>query len=1416
MFAVAQSGPIVARPSAFVQSSGKGMGLNFSSSSYGNAVLDFNNMPFEDLRDNFGMLLGKPKNGICSQATTVDEFMCHMDVFTAYKAREWPIFSTWMTAQLLNANNRTLTGIISPILETPEVNFTVSQTSISAMPFTEIAPCGIPEEPSGHYTYSWKQTVRQYEQGCTIQRDLVLDPNFGAQIWLQTLASFVAGARLTIDMGIITTLVQMGYENMVRSKTEGCPIDVFKLFAKESESFLIMAISPQQGFVVVRNLEQDIPGLDTLIIPQGKSAYLRDVQGDSLSMMVQNLSTDPVTGRLMVAFAEGPDSYKTIKLGENAIQVIEFTPFFIGNPGIDGRGAVRVNPLKTNVTVGQFYPPSPLIKIDGGCVRAACADIHNIGIFYQTKTTGRIEMITLQKRLENSLYWDPKTGKVSRLAYDFARSQSQARITDDALPWDWNPQNPEYDHAANINRESTSNSEPNLADVSCQTDLWAMKSWRNEFVGITFNPRTNQFVVPRRFGDFHLRSIPNAWIKLGSDQLIAKASEYLGFSVEKGFMNLRKLASAIRHSSYTDEYLFALLNKNLPNMISITEGPGGPVYRLIPERTPLERPDKSRSSNKSARDQCKFPDTDVIDEVKSNRYGGWDLPEKTGTMLQTYPPGFANGVGLITLAQEALKDGTTMWRQAGVEAAEAVSFANEFLKFVREFIGKTDLINARLMAPWIHKPSALAMLIDSIVRAAGPVHVGAPDTINFVANGPVTGVTTQKVNLTLDTVLLETVEATRAALESAVAIGAPRAKINNETRAYACLSNDVYRKMRGLGVGGLSIDAVIDALGGDDQFRADLFALLHQLYDYVVALCGVGKSAAAHQQNVIIATLVTDAFYEQLRGFLPGLAAATLTTEEARDSFRRDTIIRAMKTFSTNFKNASGMKKFIAIEKEKKSPIECVNYGEGFVEALRRYEQEPRGGRPVLVTQGPGVLPLGADLLPPVYRADYSLAPAKFLRAPLASSQSLRDYLRNKLNPWILPSDSRLFYAYPEEPRTVTGNATVEVSVHKNKFELCSLTRSPIFQCRLNSKKGVSSNAMQEDDDDLFGSLRPQKSTGSAAFTMKSVLNLGRDARDFGEVDDPYYGAAMTRSKVQRQQMASALGETDLNSAMEGEYVGPWLNRLAYIAKEVPTQAGKWFFRAMIESKNRLDTLTRLATAGVVLLDVMLIRRSIELTTSAMIAMKAGNETMITTIGHSHVQVTKESRGCWHINVGFFMGIIKIQPNNVALIPHAFPETLVGGKGINFLTNFADLRLPNPARPSLIAVLVGPDEREFDSPLHIINGPTIIRPGIDYAVHLRKHSAGEWLKYALGANNIANIDLANQGRETYATCLAAANTLNQGPASYIDPMTTKRVDMEGSGPMGSFNLNMAGVQDVYEGRAQHFPDRIQMYAYQNS
>jgi hypothetical protein len=1366
---------------------------------------DLGAVNFAAIRDTFGSLIGLPI-GPCQQAMDAPSFVDTMDLYGLYRNRYVPFFSDIVMVQVLNARAGFLSSVISPLWETTEQNFTVQRRSVISMPFTEVAPCGIPEQQShGHFMYNWTESAHKFVQSAEITIDVALDPLFGAQIWLEKLAQFVENANLTINMLIITAIVQIGYMNMTQNQISNCAMDVHKLYLAESEAFFIMALDPEAGLTFVGNLEVQIPGLDTLILPQGGSRYIRDIAGQSQSMFAQRVSTNPETLQAFVDFITGPDSFKSIKLGNGngTLHVIEFTPFMIAaNPNEQ----VCVNPLLTRTTIAQFYPPNPFVKVDD-CVRGTCSDILDIGIFHQTKTIGREERISMADRLRGSNYWDVRTGKVSRVASLFAQDLEKRRKDPLSLPWDWNPQNPNYQGDANINVEWCDNNVPNMLDVDGKVNLHDMYSWRREFVGYTFVPRDGTYRIPRRMGDFHERSMPSAWILKAARQLVAKAAEKLDVSdLDVMFDKVKKFSSALKHAQWSDAYLFGLLDKNVPNMISATPTVGaGTVYRIVPELTPEVR-QAEKKDNKNPRESRKYPNIAQIEEVKPNRFGGWDLPDRDASILQDYPAGFNNGPGFLTLADEFLKGERSLWYQAAKEANDVVTFFRFLLKFLREYIGKTDVINGRLVPPWIHKESALIQLIERTIRPSGPVFVGIPGEINYEANGPLS-IPTQKVDLVPDNILQNSVAATRAFLENAVATNAPRKPINNEERALSCLSEDAYARAR-------RFAARLEAFGGDEATLALLTGQLHSLYDYLIKLCGHTKGeSAVKTTDVQAASMIVDAFAAKLDE-IEGLRPPVNATAEEVNVYRKDVVLAGLRGFTGQFNKVKVMQNFFSDLKKKLGPI-CVDYGVGFAEALKAYEKTPVGGFGISVGQGGGARTIVA---PPVYHANYDIPPVKYLRAPLNSSQQLRNYLKNKAVAWILPADANLFYQYPEEPRIVTSNPTVEVRLHANKFALTSLSRSLQFQSRLNANKRpqLQKQAMDLDENNLFSSLKPMGFKRAKQLSMSRILDMGKDFRgdDDDDEDDAMeedigYRKQFMKEAPRSLHLSSQTGELELDYMLSDHYFGPWMSRLNFLNKEIDQLSEKFFFLAIIEAKNRLEVPIKMAAAGAQIFEVMIVRPFIEVNTNAMIAMKAGSDTMLTAVGHSHVQVTKESRGCWRIYCSFYLAIIKIKPENIALIPHAIPVSLVGGKTVEFMTDFSHWSLPNPNKESMIGFLIPVNERTIASPTHLRNNETFIRPGIDNAIWQRKCSAfGAWYDFLLRAQNPATIDVAHSNRFTYATCVNVSHVAHQGPATYTDPVSGKRVGVEGSGPMGSFRMNVAGVQNIYEGVAARFPDSL--------
>lgn len=1380
-----------AHPAAFTQLAQRtamNNGTSGTFSSNGNALsypVDTGAMTFTEMRDIFGVLLGKPKSGWQSE-TDSRRFLHAMDLASAYRNRTVEFFGDLVTDAIVNANDFLFQ--VSPILETNEMTFDFYQRDISMMPFTEIAACGVPEEigtQGEHFTYSWTDRVKKYEQAASIERDLALDENFGMRYWLDILTQFIRNALLTMKMSIITTAVQVGYMNMTRNQQLGLPMDVHKLYMAESRGFLIMAEDPEAGINMVRD-EMTRIKINMIIGPANSSRYVAKLVGEPMPTKAERFVTDPITGEAVVRFIEGPVSAKTLRLGNGRnVDYIEFEPFIL-----DSQSTMPINPLRTRNTLGQFHPPNPLVTAEDS-VFSTSADQLDMSIFYQTKSIGREERIPLAKRLAKCLYWDEKTGRVSEVTKAFVRDLNKKRVTPDSAPWDWNPQNPQYRNGADINIETTDNETPIMADVDCKTNLHDMRSWRGEMVGVTYVPSDGSYRIPKRIGDFHMRSIPNPWVHKAARQLVAKAAEKMGVpNIEEKFMMINRFSDALQHAQWNDAYTQALLDKNVAKLITRnTDG----SYAIVPERTPTHRPNESNVSR-----QCKYPVSAsmAVEEFRQNRFGGLDLPDRdpSAGVTQVYPPGFNNGAGWLTLEQESLKENTSLWLQAGRDAAEAVNFMRFLLKFVEEHVGDaTDVINPSLVGSWHHRESKLMALIDWIIKPSGPVFMGIPGTINYEEEEPA-NIATEVIPLKNDSLMRDTIEQTIAALRTLIDGNRQRVPITIRERAFSCLGKDAYANL---------LKASTYNVFTDASQRIEYEKLLHQLYDYIADLCAYEENGDVDKKNIEVASIIADAFADRVLGMEPLIKVISDDKSISNAEKEKKTVevitemVKGLRNFMSSLLNEKTMQRtYNALKKEvdKKSGGVCIDYGKGFYKELREYEDKAPAFS-VNVSKGDGARTNNNG---PVYRADYTRAPTKWLRAPLASSQALREYLRNKRAPWVLPADAALSYERAEEPHIVTSNPTIDVRVHGNNSEsLCALPRALLIKSRL----GVNHSPNTNTNDDLFHSLKSKSTRVSS--TADKLFSFGRSYRDDSEDSEMSYLDARKRVAP---RVSSVTGELEAEDALKEEYFGPWKARMQYETRHIKQDSERFFFGAILLAKNRLDTPVRLTSAGAQILDVVVVRPFIETRTDAMLALEAGQVTMATTIGHSHVQVTKESRGCFHVTCGFHLGVLRVNPDNIVLYPNAFPVSLIGGKNCDFMTDFSDWNRPNPAKPSALAFLVSAAERKVASPMHLRNEETYIRPGIDYAVWERKLTAfGPWYEFVLRNYNPANVDALHANRATYASCVPVSHVLNLGPTVYIDPQTNKKIYLEGTGPMGSFRMNWPGVQDIYEGRSSIFP-----------
>jgi hypothetical protein len=1252
------------------------------------------------------------------------------DFKAEYVNRVVPLFGTILTAAVLNARNNFLLNVVAPILETDDVNFSQSRHEFNQLDMDEIAELGIPTELS-HINYNWTDTITEWAKGSSITRNLAMDPNFGESIWLEELSGLANSAIQTMCKQVIYQLLKIGYDNLIATGDTTYPQDTNKLLLAESESTMIFALDPETGIRQIRDWETKIPEMDTAIMPGGAMRYLGNIAGDTATMVQQKLSTDPVSGNVLVEFQEGPQSFKTIPLGSRRLNFIELPGWRVNM--IDDRVE---QPLRTIVTIGEYYPPNPKLKAEQR-PRETGSRLLETEIYHQTRRMGEDHAISMRERLLGCNYWDPeyKDGTPSDSTISFAREEERRiKMSPANRPWAWNDENPAYNHKADINDESSSYAVSDKRDTAGKKNLLDMH-FREWFGGLTYLPSTDEVRVPTRFGDFHLSALPNEWVHSAAARLAIHFCRQCGNGGEdvmRALGEAQELYNAIENAEWTTEYEQLLIQANLTNLYVRD----GNATHLTPSTTP---------------DRRFYPDAQKLEEWPANRHGGFDLPGKSGNLAQqAYPAGFNSGAGWQRLADEAFSE-YSGWREAGMKAERVVRAFRQLLDFMREFLGtEGDMINGELAPPWIHHEDALSTLIESFIPGGSPVFIGVPQlSKEGNAAGQIelqqgTSVPLLYSNVTPNLVLVP---------------GNERL-VTNTHRFLACLNNEAFKAAVALvGIEERETPAIDNALMSEEVST-------HGLIDFVLNTCQYdagGKDDATRQRLVQRASVVT-------LGFFAAEAAA------------RSTYLAPI------VENRSAGKAIYSKLVEKFPLAADDTRPFGAITALQAYEAavEKAVKDVVIEYQIDGTVP----------PTTFTDAPVLYLRASIMSSKKLREYNRRRRGvKWIVPADPASFYQRAEEP-FLAGRG--QVDLHADQKGLFSLAFNRPHQSHALASSGGYQAPAQ---DSLFDGL------SRAPRDMMSQMFFGTGIQD--DLPRRFAPSVTEWSEDPTRRY---------KDAMHNEYFGPWRARLEYMHKSVFAPLERLFYKAILQSPNNVNVPVAMSGAGAALFEVLMARPFIQLLTNALVLMKAGNDTIVMAVRRTNsVTVTKELRGWYHINVGMMFGTVRTNPNNIAVIPSAFPEAFIGGKGVDFMTNFEHWALPNPDKESIIGFLCPLPEGTsvLDSPLHMRNLAPYKAPSLRAGIANHKFSGfGAYYEHLLRGQKPERIDILQQTRKCLGEYVVASHVLHRGPCRYVDQETGRQFDVDGDGPIGSRRMNMAGSFAVYDGRAIRFPDLAQRYTNQ--
>ena len=388
--------------------------------------------------------------------------------------------------------------------------------------------------------------------------------------------------------------------------------------------------------------------------------------------------------------------------------------------------------------------------------------------------------------------------------------------------------------------------------------------------------------------------------------------------------------------------------------------------------------------------------------------------------------------------------------------------------------------------------------------------------------------------------------------------------------------------------------------------------------------------------------------------------------------------------------------------------------------------------------------------------------PSQYLRTTLVATQSLDDFIAETGFKWVLPGSA----SKPAEPATGAELRDRDARIEAGRKRLGGLHALSGVYSALN---GMSEKAVVEEMEQEY----------------RFDARLGFGARPVG------------RGNVVQSAKSDNIAD---------EYFGPWAERLRY-ANTMENDAERMLFLALIQTPNTLDVHMRLANYGAQIINLIMFRPFIEMTAKSVIVMEARNA-ILTAMSRAKVIVSKEDRGVFHVGSSFYTGTIRVNPDNIYMIPLCDADRWIGGKNHSFVQSADDWNTPNPQRPSIIVMPTAVCERTYDGQIPADWKSMYLRPDIDVNNHFRKYSSADLFNVVFGERLVGSVKMAHLDRKSYWKFVNVSLAGHLAPRGFIDPRTGDYVQYNGNGPGNDIRQNMPGAEKVFDGQAEFFPNAL--------
>lgn len=611
-----------------------------------------------------------------------------------YEPRTQQVFANFITSFLNNAQNNYLFDIVAPPFQTDELNFKTLKEEIMQVGCDDLEEGGIASEGSTT-RWGWHDDLARAATRRQISEELALDVNYGGETILKTLADIGQNVVYHSLRSVMHSVREIAYSNIVRQTMSDEHIDLTKLYAAEAEAFHIFAKDPHGALKLMIKKAVQFQG-DLAIVKEGATQYLALVgkETEARQIPAQTVTYNRSTGKFTGMPKEGgPMSFLSYRLGDRWFDIIENTSWQVSS-----RSSYREDPLEVTTVNGQFYAPNPDYRADDEVV-STNPDVIATILYYQTKTQDGDRKVSFVDCLRNCFRWDTKTGKHSKWAKDFVQ-QLNTNLTisngrDRPFQYEQRTQNQNGDEEGDYDNPSPA-AMKYLREQDTD-DFRQMKSIRDIPSGVVYDPLQGEYRNAKRIGDYHLDQLPNAWLMRLIRSLRLKYEEENKRNIMVDFDRIYAWLENVSNAAWTKEYVYALIDKNLPA--------GKNDY---------------------------FKDSGVLEFILNNRHC-LDLPDSGDPRItgMRYAPGFQSGAGMLVAKDLLLRRGTNFIPMAE-EAVECIAAATNIIRFLKKYLVKSDVIDYKNAPDWFQikketNDAVLIAFIDAIYPSEGPIFFAVPD-----------------------------------------------------------------------------------------------------------------------------------------------------------------------------------------------------------------------------------------------------------------------------------------------------------------------------------------------------------------------------------------------------------------------------------------------------------------------------------------------------------------------------------------------------------------------------------------------------------------------------------------------------------------------------------------------------------------